>query len=532
MEKNKEKTGRKQRVNNGWKPGQSGNPKGRPKGKGIAAHLREMAEDVHKSSHDDWIVTRGEALAKALFDMAETGDPRERLYAIEKILEYVDGKAPTKILRQSLTEDRRDAIRYRIRRGLCYAQLQLIDSIKRRKLGMAGRRAGKTYCIARRFVDLAAMHDGGEALYIGLTAKTAWEQMLPHVIDAFSAAKIDHNINAAKSLIEYEGGGLLRFCGNESRDDREKMRGYGKDRRLVVIDECQSQKELRYLITEILEPTLFDTQGTIEMYGTPPRVRGTFWEHEWSNTNLDALKISWTMFDNPAIPDPQRQLDDLMLQRGWTLSSTIVQREYLGKIIYDDEALVIRLTDKHYYTDEDYNIWREKHGDVRIVCGLDLGYEDADAVCALAYSPASPMVWVVYEQTVRRQTIGDLVSMVREALDKSAVYGDIRGTFVLTDMGGLGKKIAEDLFYAHNLPIMPAEKSAKEAAVEMLQHAVITGNLRVRKDGLFDADAKRIVYKRDELDNIIRVVDDDICHSDIFDAVLYAYREAVKHVGA
>ena len=68
-----------------FKPGQSGNPKGRPKGTSITARLKRIMEQ------DDGNVA--EALAKAATKAALKGDYR----FWKEIIDRIDGKVPDKV---------------------------------------------------------------------------------------------------------------------------------------------------------------------------------------------------------------------------------------------------------------------------------------------------------------------------------------------------------------------------------------------------------------------------------------------------
>ena len=71
-----------------WVPGQSGNPKGAPKGRAWQADLRELlAETVGKKGHD-----RQSLLLAALVKMAGKGNIR----AIQTLLDILPERTPTK----------------------------------------------------------------------------------------------------------------------------------------------------------------------------------------------------------------------------------------------------------------------------------------------------------------------------------------------------------------------------------------------------------------------------------------------------
>jgi hypothetical protein len=344
---------------------------------------------------------------------------------------------------------------------------------------------------------------------------------------------IDLSQNATRGEIDFGNGGILRLCGNDSRQDRENMRGFGKNRRLVIIDEAQSQKDLKYLVREILEPSLIDCNGVLEMGGTPPRVKGEYFETEFDNINSTATRTSGNMFDNPFLQNAREQLGNILIERGLTENDPFIRREYFGERVYDIDALVFRFANHNYYSDAEFNEWLSivPSSDIRAICGLDLGYEDANAVCTVIYATHNPMLWVIHEQTVRRQGLSDLVSMVSDAVAKGQQYST--GTvYVMADMGGLGKSIGMTLYTEYKLPMKPAEKQGKENAVEILGDVVRTGMLRVKKESLFVSDALKMVYARDEQDNLTRIIDDNVFHSDIADAVLYAVRAAKGFIRA
>lgn len=83
MEKNKGKNkGHENLIP--YKPGQCGNPKGRPKGKGIRYHMKQIAEEIDLKTGK----TEGRLLAEALSKHARKGHSK----AIDVIVDGVDGK--------------------------------------------------------------------------------------------------------------------------------------------------------------------------------------------------------------------------------------------------------------------------------------------------------------------------------------------------------------------------------------------------------------------------------------------------------
>ncbi len=496
------------------------NPNGRPpKGHTLADLARERLDKI--------------AFIDATIADLKSKDATVRNGARKLLWNYIDGMPKEYAPLPNDDENERDAKLYRLYRKLSPIQKNVVDQLEdgiKYIVDQWGRRTGKTELNGYLPVYIAVRYPDAEITYIHLTAKNAVEQAAHQVKKVMDEIGHKAEFNASKGYIEHGQGGKVHFVGNESKDDREKMLGFGKNRRLVLIDECQSQKELKYVLNEKIMATLMDCAAALVLSGTKSRVRGTHWEQIYT-TPQEGKRINFAnMFQNPFLPDPKGTLDRILKERGLSINDAFVRREFFNEDAYDDEALVYKVSDHNYYTDAMLKKWIEEYGaTVHAVCGLDLGYEDADAVSTILYSTRDDKLWLIHEKAVRRQSIDDTVSMAKEALEIAAKY-TVGKVYIMADMGGLGKKIGEDMFYKYGLPIMPAEKSSKEAASEVMQSDIRAGRMMILKSGIFDADCMKVVYKRDDQDRLTRIVDDNIHHSDIIDAVLYPHREASKHV--
>jgi len=75
---------------NRWVKGQSGNPKGRPKGISITQELRKALEEIEPNTKETWLaLTIKRILVKGVVD----GDP----IILKAIWEFIDGKPTQKI---------------------------------------------------------------------------------------------------------------------------------------------------------------------------------------------------------------------------------------------------------------------------------------------------------------------------------------------------------------------------------------------------------------------------------------------------
>jgi len=91
------------------------------------------------------------------------------------------------------------------------------------------------------------------------------------------------------------------------------------------------------------------------------------------------------------------------------------------------------------------------------------------------------------------------------------------------DAGALGKKISEEIIRRHNLPVHAAEKHRKLEFIELMNDDLRTGKLMIKKSSLCAEDMSLVQWDIIEKDR--RTISKSF-HSDITDAVLYAWRYA------
>ena len=91
----------------------------------------------------------------------------------------------------------------------------------------------------------------------------------------------------AEGYIEFTNGSKITFRGNTNKAEADKGRGYSY--RLVIIDECGHQKNMQYLMDEVLRPTMADYADSVLIATGTPRKHGMIL-HLRSTTGL-CLKI-------------------------------------------------------------------------------------------------------------------------------------------------------------------------------------------------------------------------------------------------
>jgi hypothetical protein len=153
--------------------------------------------------------------------------------------------------------------------------------------------------------------------------------------------------------------------------------------------------------------------------------------------------------------------------------------------------------------------------------GIDIGWKDADAIAVLGYDYHSKNVYLVEEFIKNKMDITELIGHIQKLQTK---YSPQR---IVMDSGGLGKKIVEEIKQRHSIHIEAAEKQRKMEFIKLLNDDLATGKLKALPNSRFAEDCNLVVW---DYDNPTHPRISDTYHSDINDAVLYAWRECQHYL--
>jgi hypothetical protein len=192
-----------------------------------------------------------------------------------------------------------------------------------------------------------------------------------------------------------------------------------------------------------------------------------------------------------------------------------IQRECYGRWVTDLDFLVFKYdsSKNHYQTIDHRRDWE-------FVIGVDLGFDDADAIAVIGWHKHQKIAYLIREDVQAKQGITELSNKI------DALIKEFNPLKVVMDTGGLGKKIAEEMRKRYSLPIVAAEKIRKFENIEILNDAMRTGRFFAKNDSRFAQDALLVEWDRD-VTNPDKLKVSEGYHSDICDAVLYSYREAL-----
>lgn len=397
------------------------------------------------------------------------------------------------------------------------------------KTAVCSRRAGKTIACAADLLSTAISGPKRASLYITLSRLNAKRIIWPEILEINRTHQLGGIPNETELAIRFPNGHVIYFSGAKDRTEVEKYRGFPLVK--VYIDEAQSFRPyIESLVDEVLSKSLFDYNGTLCLIGTPAPIPVGYF-HSCS-TSPQWSHHAWTMLQNPWLKiksgkEPMELILADCKRMGVPVSDAKVQRECFGKWVTDSNSLVFR-----YSAELNSYSHAPLLPDASYVIGVDLGYDDADAIAVIGWNQAKRYAhepnrgsenYLVYEATKRKQGISDLA----EELDR--LIAKYKPVAVVLDAGGLGKKIVEELKKRYALPVKAAEKSRKFEYIELLNDAMRTGKFKAKADGLFAQDTMLIEYDKGKSSGDKFVISDTY-HSDIADAVLYAYRESLHWI--
>lgn len=396
------------------------------------------------------------------------------------------------------------------------AQCKFTEDESRYIVAQCSRRAGKTNGLAIKFFKTMEKHPKSQCVYLSLTLESARDIMWPVLHELNDKYALGCTFLESKLTMTYPNGATLKLFGADMKNFIKRLKG--RKYPGVAIDEAQDfGTHLRSLVDDVLTPSISDySDSWIAVTGTPgPVPQGYFFEIT-QEKKYGFSYHEWTLLDNPYMPDPAGFIEDLKKKRGWDDENPTLKREWLNKWVLDAQSLWIqyKASVDHYETLP--TVLPHKFN---YVLGIDLGFRDADALAVVAWSDAEPNTYLVEEVITTKQGITALVGQINALRQK---YDFCR---MVIDEGGLGKKIAEEIRREHHIPVMPADKALKQQNVEFLNDALRLGRFRANKNSRFALDSYlvQIDWEKSTAD---RIVVKKQPHSDIIDAVLYAFRES------
>ncbi len=351
--------------------------------------------------------------------------------------------------------------------------------------------------------------------YLALTRDSAknimWEMLKEHTEEEkIKATFTEHNLT-----MTIENDARLQLFGADMKNFIRRLKGIKTPG--AAIDEAQDfGTHLITLVDDVLTPAIIDyPDGWLALAGTPGPI-----PHGYFHDVTELLKYGysvhrWGIYDNPYIENPIAFVEDLIKKKQWAPDNPTLLREWKGQWVLDLNALVYRYEkEKNDYSTIDYS------RDWEFVIGVDLGFDDADAIAVIGWHKHQKLAYLIHEEVHTGQTVTQLAEQIDIVIKR---FDPLK---VVMDTGGLGKKIAEEMRRRYQLPIVAAEKARKFEFIELLNDAMRMGRFFAKKESRFAEDCERIKWETD-LVNPEKPKISEKFHSDVVDAVLYAFRESL-----
>lgn len=421
----------------------------------------------------------------------------------------------------------RDFMAYRIYKQFYDKQREVMYEINHRRkiMVLTSRRTGKSTMDAG-IITAVASKGNSPIIYFNLTFQNGVKQIFDLVVEYSESIGLSISSKSkADGLIEWTNGSKLKILGNSNNAEADKARGFKA--RLVIIDEIGHQRNINYLLNEVLLPLMADYEdSTLLLTGTPSRVPHHFSTKIWEEDD-SYRKYNWNFTENPYIPKAKEFINEVCESKGLTIESPFIQREYFGKIVADTEALIFK--DRKTYTADEKEKLLKSLNPTDIAIGVDYGFSDYNSIISVAYNRHSKRAMVIKEAKFNRAGVSEIVQSIisqydqaKDILQKNRINSDGH-LFIYCDTNE--ESITADLMNKYNLPAFNCYKYDKMYAIEMLSEELRTGRMLVQQGGYLDEEMDKTLYARDENDNIINALDEETFHADAVMALLYATRK-------
>lgn len=394
-------------------------------------------------------------------------------------------------------------------------QNDLINDPSRYIVAQCSRRAGKTNGIALKFFKTLAKYPGSQCIYLSLTFDSARDILWPVLQELNDKYRLGCTFIESKLWMVHPNGSKLKLMGADMKNFIKRLKG--RKYPGVAIDEAQDfGAHLQSLVDDVLTPSISDYEdGWLLLTGTPgPVPQGYFFEITQQG-KLGYSVHKWTLLENPYMPEPDKFIADLIVKREWTNDNPTLMREWRNHWVLDKKALWIDYTEElNHYTELPIP---PPHQPWNYILGVDIGFKDSDALAVLAWSESTPTTFLVEEVVTPKQDITGLANQI-EAMQKKYDISKI-----VMDEGALGKKIGEEFRRQKQIPVEMADKARKQENVTFLNDALRTGKFKAKSASRFAQDSYLVQIDWDK-STPNKIVIRKKPHSDIIDAVLYAFK--------
>lgn len=347
------------------------------------------------------------------------------------------------------------------------------------RIGIGGRRSGKSTVFIGEAIEVADMFPGTVVPYLSQTVGRAKLVVLPHV-EEFKRDGAKLHVDNGNDQIRTPTGGIVQLGGLSTKAEVEKGRGISSP--ALYIDEAGTIgcARLRPAVMETYGPATKDFYGTggrgIAIGGTPDYVPNSFWfQLCGGNTRKSEYGYTvhhMTIHDNPFYTGREDVVIEAYLRENkLRLSDPEVQREWFGRFCLNSKGLAYPHWNSEILPLAQMPLWGFT------VLGVDLG---SDHPCAFVV-----VRFTVHESVLKGSGGKELLHRVHHAHvletyeesgmsvhDVRAVIYQLQKNYNITltvgDSAGGGKLTIDTINKVMGVPIQAAQKpGAKEDRIWM-----------------------------------------------------------------
>lgn len=403
------------------------------------------------------------------------------------------------------------------------AQRAWFDDQAKRKAALCGRRAGKSHAAAVWLLDGALRSRDTLSVYIALARPIAKKIMWPVLRRMDTRYGLGLDFNESELMVEIPWNhSQIWVAGCSDEGETERFRGPAY-RRAVVDEVASFRPYVKGLIDDVLTPALMDHDGELALMGSPGAALTGYFYNATTGTDLRSSHgfighvHSWTARDNLTLNKSGDWIERHKALSGIDESDPGFQREYLGRWVRDDAALV-------YPYDQTRNALHmlPPEYDWQYVLGIDLGATESSAFVLVAY--AKDCTFLVVTESFERpgMTPTEIAGEIKRLQSKYPVVKTV------IDTGGLGRGYADEFRRHHGLSVEAAEKQQKLTFVRYLSQDVRAGRVRL----IPAANSELIQEMAMMCWNADHTALDDRMPDHLLDALLYSSREARRYLPA
>jgi hypothetical protein len=342
-------------------------------------------------------------------------------------------------------------------RALFASQRTAMGGGARKRVWLAGRRAGKSYLAA---VWLLGGKPHQRSAFCARTLKSAKAIILGVFAELNAAYKLGLVIRVSTGTVTEPNGHTVQLYGLRDTTQADLIRGQ-KFRRVVVDEAGAFDDELiKYSLESVIHPTLLDWRGDLVVSGTPgPLPKGYYYDMSGNPGLAEPLKgrlqtHHWTYEDNPHVPH-EDVLSEALELYGAAESSPTFQREYRAIWCEDADAIIYRYRGER---------WAKVPGPGKTVLALDFGGGERgnDATTFTVWrQPYDQRPHVYCLDAVAKDEIEmpEIASIAKNLREKWSVNK------IVADEGALGHAMAKNLRNQYRLPIEKAIKQDKKGRI-------------------------------------------------------------------